>query len=217
MALNNAEASFFAIDRELSSRWSTSELILLPGVELITQGRSVDQVWLIISGMVKLSFVEQYGGEVISNLRSAGCIVGAEAALLEESSLVTATTVTSCQVRHFPADGVRHLLQSSATLAFHMSRTIARETLDQTTAMMDATSGKARQRLVHLLRQLSVRRTNTDSGSLPSIVPLKRHELAKLLAVTPEHLSRLIRILQHEGILHREKRGVVLQNTKPTT
>ena len=212
MAPSDAETSFLAVERELSERWPASESIYAHGVTLVKQGFRAEYIYLVINGIVKLSFVEKYGREFISHLRFKHCIIGAEGALLEVPSLLTATTLTECKIRHFPAGGVRNALKTSANLAFHMSRSIARESVDQTTAMIDAASGNARHRLLNLLRQFNAGRTGPP-GLLPLGVPLKKHEIAKLLAVTPEHLSRLIRILQREGVVRSEKRAAVLNNT----
>jgi CRP-like cAMP-binding protein len=40
-------------------------------------------------------------------------------------------------------------------------------------------------------------------------LPLTRVEIAQLLAITPEHLSRVLNVMEQEGIIRRDK-GTIL-------
>jgi CRP-like cAMP-binding protein len=42
--------------------------------------------------------------------------------------------------------------------------------------------------------------------------PLKHKELAQMIAITPEHLSRLFKQLERDGIIKREKSLLILSN-----
>jgi len=51
----------------------------------------------------------------------------------------------------------------------------------------------------------------TDMGQLSNQrrdvkiqLPLKHKEVAQMVAVTPEHLSRLLRALEHDGVIQRD-------------
>jgi len=46
------------------------------------------------------------------------------------------------------------------------------------------------------------------------IFPLKHKELAQMVAVTPEHLSRLLKQLERDGIIKREKGLLVMNNSQ---
>ena len=49
------------------------------------------------------------------------------------------------------------------------------------------------------------------------IFPLKHKELAQMTAVAPEHLSRLLKQLERNGIITREKGLLVLNNSQSLT
>jgi CRP-like cAMP-binding protein len=96
-----------------------------------------------------------------------------------------------------------------------MSRSIARESLNQTMAIIDASCGDARRRLIKLLSQQTLSNDDTKSDiELSAGMLLKKNEIAKLLAVTPEHLSRLIRELKRDGVLDCYDRKIVLRRTR---
>ena len=211
MRLSDIQSSFLAADRELSAHVAASDRICARGIRLIAQGERAANVSFITDGVVKISFIEQQGRERICNLRAAGSVIGVDAALLNVPSLLTVTTVTECRTRRFPSERVREAVRIDGAVAFHMSRLLAQESLDQTASMVDAASGTARDRLIHFLRQIEA---DLHAGGL--VTPgnnalLKRNEIAKLLGITPEHLSRLVKALQHEGVVQPDKRQVVLR------
>jgi len=214
MGNDDTENSFFAIRRELRARSPESRRSFSAGVRLIAQGFPVEHVHFVFRGTIKFSYVERSGREFISNLRSGPCMVGAEAALLDCPSLVTATTLNDCEVGQYAASDFRKALDGSANLSFHISRSVARESLTQTSTLIDTVSGSARYRL---LAFQSVRGQKSDgkySGrdSRPTVY-LKKNEIAKLLTITPEHLSRLIRALKREGLLDCRGQRLALNAT----
>ena len=217
MRPSDIQSSFLATDRELSAHVAGSDRIYPPGIRLIAQGERATNVYFITDGVVKVSFVEQHGRERICNLRPAGSVIGVEPALLDIPSLLTATTITECRARRFPSDRVREAVKIDGSVAFQISRLLAQESLDQTAAMVDAASGTARDRLIHFLRQIEADLYAAASVTQGNSALLKRHEIAKLLGITPEHLSRLVKTLQHEGIVQPDKRQVVLRENNRST
>jgi CRP/FNR family transcriptional regulator, cyclic AMP receptor protein len=200
-----------AIDDELSARCQVCESSCRPGVQLLVQGTPAPYMYLLTAGFVKLSFVGTHGREYISGVRSAKALVGVESTVLGTPSLITATALAHCRIRRFPADRVRQALRSNSILAIHIINSLARESLDQTTARIEAAYGNARQRLVSVLKRMSnyLEAALSAEGPLEEL-PLKQHEIAKLIAVTPEHLSRLLRDMQREGVLREGGRRVLI-------
>ncbi|MBV9761223.1 MAG: Crp/Fnr family transcriptional regulator [Acidobacteriaceae bacterium] len=207
-------SAVLALEQELSVYHSSPERSYGPAVRLVRQGFPIERVWVVTRGTIKLSFLDPYGRESILSLRPAPCIIGAAGAILNAPSLVTATTLTEVVVRQVSANDLRHSLKNNPELAYHISCAIAAEYTQQTGAMMEAGSLNTRKRLLELLQQRMSAGANgsAESGncSHPAAL-LKKHEIAKLLAVTPEHLSRLLRAMQREGLLRRDKGRIVLQ------
>jgi CRP-like cAMP-binding protein len=215
MSLREVDSDLTAISYELCRRFSVSGRLYPAATSLLAQGLPSSYVYFIIHGAVKMSFLERSGREIISNVRSATCVVGADIAILGTSSPFEVTTLTECEVRQFSAERIRQLLRSDVSLAFHMSRSMARECLSQARATISLTPGGARQRLIDLLDQQRIGFKETGSGAvLCADLLLKKREIAKLLAITPEHLSRLIRALKHQGVLVRDKREIIFRRTK---
>ena len=73
----------------------------------------------------------------------------------------------------------------------------------------------ARERLRGFLSRL-VPDICKPSGSKHQVkihLPLKHKEIAQILAVTPEHLSRLLKEFEQDGFIKREKDGLILIDT----
>ena len=119
--------------------------------------------------------------------------------------------MTSCAVRRLSRDAFLELMGDQPGLSWHVHRMHSRELLSQFHHMADLGIKTARQRLERVLRRLAaVTKPNGGSGEIRLVSPLKRWELASLIAVTPEHLSRLLRRLRDDGVIRVHKGWIVI-------
>jgi CRP-like cAMP-binding protein len=208
------ERTVLRLIRELSCRWpeSLSQRGCARGACLSSQGAAVANVTFVLAGSVKLLHVTKSGREVVLGIRFAPCIVGADSALLERTSDVTVIALTGLQVRQFKAGPLRRMVVASANLSFTMAQWLAFECASHMLTAAETLSGSTRQRLVDLLDRLRFGSSQAPSGPIFSEL-LRKHELAQVLGVTPEHLSRLMRVMESEGLLLRSGRGVMLASS----
>jgi CRP/FNR family transcriptional regulator len=160
------------------------------GTALLEQGLRPASVFLLYQGLVKLTSVSPQGRESVLGLRSAGWYVGAVPALASTSNVYSVMTVTECVISRIPADEFHLWLMRSARMARHFTQTLCNELLAQS-AEAQARGGSAEERLARFMRERTF-----DHPGLKTLDPLpllKQMELAQLLAITPEHLSRLLR------------------------
>ncbi len=181
------------------------------GEELFRQGAFPRGAYFIASGYVKLTSVDTDGRQLIIGLRSAGSILGAASVILEKSHPVSATTVTSCTLRYISSSAFISLLKEDAHFSWLVQLEQSRESYERITRIVQLGCGSARQRLAELLCQLIS--ANPVIESQPEVclhLPLKQWEVAQLIAVTPEHLNRIVRQMQREEILRWTKSCVVI-------
>jgi CRP-like cAMP-binding protein len=171
----------------------TARLVGLPepkhfaaGTILVTQGSPIQNAMLIRSGVVRLSFQGADGNEVVLGLRSQGWWVGGHSAYLEMPSLCSIQTLTDSALSLVPASNFSAMIRSDAGRLEHFLRAQCRElmTLQQQKIMQ---GGSAMERLQYLQAEATHSAWDTME---PSDV-LRQGEIAKLLSITPEHLSRL--------------------------
>ena len=54
----------------------------------------------------------------------------------------------------------------------------------------------------------------TQAKEVKLQTPLKHREIAELIAVTPEQLSRLLKGMEEDGLLRREKGWLILRDVR---
>ena len=187
--------------------------IYAPGVELFQQGAVVEDAYFVDAGLLKLTHSGPDGRELIVGLRFPGCLVGSAALLAGEPSLATAITLTRCQLRRISEDRFLALLRDDPSASWDVHRIHARELCDYMGHLARLGTLSSRHRLEYVLRQLVLTLPHNSSQSdIRLLLPLKHWELARLIAVTPEHLSRLLKQMQQDGVIRREKGWVIVSH-----
>jgi len=207
---DHTEASFAAILKELTRAHLAIERSFRPGVVLVQQGCVVEQLCMVAKGITKRAFLESSGRELIMGLRFGPAMVAGDYTILGIPCPLTVTTVSQCSAYLVRSEALRQLLVTKPGIAFHISRLLACESAEYASALMEVRSGSTRKRLVELLKRLRGSSDLSDKTGAELAVHLRNYEMAELLAVTPEHLSRLVRSLRHEGVLRTDRRKVVL-------
>ena len=182
------------------------------GTELFEQGSVPQEVWAISHGFVKLVFLHQDAKEMIVALRSPGWVLGAAAVVLANPSPLTATTLTPCRLKRISSGHFLRLLQTDLRFSWYLSLVYSREVLEQIVRTAEQSMLPARLRLEMLLGQfISSLRSPHSKGSIRFELPLRNWEIAQLLGVTPEHLSRILCELTKEGIIRRAKGWILVE------
>jgi CRP/FNR family transcriptional regulator len=183
------------------------------GIELFQQGASVQEAYLIESGMVKLCHTDDRGNELILGLRFPRWFLGSAALILHRRSAVTVTTLTRCELHRIAAEAFMQMIRMDSLLSWQIHEMHSCELLDQVEQLAQLGTLSSRQRLEQVLGQLiSALRLDQSPRDIRLNLPLKHWELARLIAVTPEHLSRLLKQMEGDGLIRREKGWVVVSD-----
>jgi len=173
-----------------------------PGYELLPQGIPVETVCLIHDGIVKLVWNEPKGKESIVGLRWQGWFLGAPSVISDTPCPTSAITLTRSAIEHIPSETFLDRLQRDPNLGWELHQNQSREICEQFRWLGELACCSARSRLLYLLERLnSANGTGSGTRNLRSRLPLKRKDIADLIAVTPEHLSRLLSQLSREGYI----------------
>jgi CRP-like cAMP-binding protein len=158
------------------------------GTVLAKQDQNPAEVRLIRSGIVKLTFLDTNGEEFILGLRSEGWWMNSAQVLLNVPNLFNVTAITSCTISSIPADDFSQQLTKNPRMLRHYLSSSCREIVIQTKLHIMLLSSTAEGRLRHMLEEhdLSVWKT------LDPMAIMRQADVAKLLAITPEHLSRVL-------------------------
>jgi len=199
--------------------WSPSQFYP-PNTILYKQDTPSNTVYMIEKGLVKLTWVEPDGHEVIVGLRRRHWLLGAQAVLLEKRLAFTVTTLIPCSLRYISSKSFLNLVNTDAEFNRHLLLIFSEEIYLH--GMKAAVLGcmPARERLSRFFCEL-VQEQNNGSGTaalkrpMRLQIPIKFKELAQLIAISPEHLSRILKELEQKGIIIRDKGWLIL--TDPGT
>jgi CRP-like cAMP-binding protein len=181
-----------------------------PSTTLFLQGAAPREVFYIERGLVKLIRMSRNGQELAVGLQSQGSLLGAASLIVQEPYSFTAITVTSCALSRIPADLFLHLAKTDEEFCWYLHEVHSREVHQQAKQLAALKYQSARQRFERLLLQfLSTISAHERQTSMKIRLPLKHWEIAQLIGVRPEHLSRVLLQIKQEGIL-REEDGYII-------
>jgi CRP/FNR family cyclic AMP-dependent transcriptional regulator len=189
--------------------------VLPPQQVIFSQGELPQTVCLICNGLVKLTRTEFDGRRAIIGLRKKGWLLGVAALLPGLPYASTAETVTRSKLCFVPGDQFKREMKTNAPFSKWVSLMMSRGVYASVISISEKCALSGRQRLEKFLREMILVKNNCNTGKETKIpIPLKQWEMAQMLALTPEHLSRLIRKMEEEGILERKKGWLILLNPK---
>ncbi|HSE99135.1 MAG TPA: Crp/Fnr family transcriptional regulator [Blastocatellia bacterium] len=208
----NVSASLDFDLSECAARWEWSREFPA-GVELFKQGSCAREVYLVERGLAKLICVTSEGQEIIVGLRSPGWILGANSAILGKPYPVGAVTLTRSRLRCIYAEQFIRLVRSDLEFSWYLQILQNQEMTDHLAHIVGQRCLTARQRFEQLLLRLVA---SIHHGRARQAVrfrlPMKHWEMAQLIGITPEHLCRLERKMEQEGLLQRENGWLVISD-----
>jgi CRP-like cAMP-binding protein len=179
--------------------------------ELFCQDSPAREVYIIKRGLVKLMRLEQEGHGLIVGLRFPGWILGSAAVIMSSPHPITAVTLTKCQLCRVPSETFLRLLRTDSQVSWHLLQMLSREVVEQNARVAQLGCLTARYRLEQLLWQLIMALgLHQTHDTIRLQLPLKHREIAELIAVTPEHLSRILKQMQDQRIITQHKGWMVI-------
>lgn len=189
--------------------------VLPPQQEIYSQGEYPHTVCLICSGLVKLTRTESDGKRVILGLRREGWLLGVAALLMRRPYFATAETVHRSKVCFIPAERLKQMMDTNAQFSQWISTILSRDVYSGMLGISEKCCFSGRQRLKKFLWELVKTHDRIDrKGPIKIQLMLKNWEVAQLLSVSPQHLSRLLKKLENEGIIMRNKGWLILPKPK---
>jgi CRP-like cAMP-binding protein len=198
-------------DRWHEFRQAAPAMTCPAGTVLLREGQEAQDVYLIEQGLVKLFCTKKSGQEVIIGLRAPGWVLGAALVLTHRHCVVTARTLTRCQLRRLSADAFLHLMATHTEIVHQVHDMHSQELLDQLRHSVELVSLSAVQRLEQFLWHLVTEVAEGENRKPVKLqLLLKHYELAQFLWVTPQHLSKMFNQLEERQVVRRNKGWVII-------
>ncbi len=158
-------------------------------------------VYLIEHGLVKLVRIVASGQSLIIGVRCRYWLIGAPSVLLDQLYSFTAITLVPSSLRCIPAKDFLDLAKTNAQFSWYLHRLLAQQVFKQMKNVEAMECLSAKDRMKSFLHDM-IDDQSVVGPKLPSFsVPLSNKELAELLAITPEHLCRVLKQMKQEGII----------------
>jgi CRP-like cAMP-binding protein len=182
------------------------------GTLLVVQGHVPHTVVLLQTGAVKLSRAEPTGNEVIVGWRFPGSLLGSAAVLGSYPSPVSIEVLWPSEVLYIERTAFLRAMDENRELASLIFRAHARELSEQIAISAMLASATARERLLGALAYLleAQRPELAHDPTVRVLLPGTLSDLAKVISVRPETLSRLLAQLETAGVVLRRQGWIVV-------
>jgi CRP-like cAMP-binding protein len=181
--------------------------------EIFHEDAPGEVLYLIERGLVKLSRIGPNGSDMIVGLRSRYWLLAAPDAVLKIPYSFTATTLTPCHLRSITARCFFHLLKTDEVFSWEMYRQLSQLIITNLNKVVEVSRMSASERmrnfLCQLIAELSPEKAQTHNQFQ---VPLKHHELAEIIGVSSEYLSRLVKNMEKQGFIVCTKGMLTIQD-----
>ncbi len=176
---------------------------------VVRQGDSLESLFLVTAGAVRLSSVTRDGREVVVGILGPGEVFG-ECALLGRPSPVDARVVGQTDLVTLPIPHLRDVLRHSPDTAEELLRLVAARLHRTARALEESLAGAVPARLSSRLRDLAETHGTRTPEGVRIQVPLTREELARMVGSTRESVSRTMGGFEGRGLVRTRGRTVVI-------
>ena len=170
------------------------------GQVLFKQGEDNRSVFCVSSGLVALRSHHVDGASTLMRLAYPGEIIGYRSFLGKQPHQTEARALLPsriCTVTHRVAAGV---VAQNAGAMERLAQRCIREIDRSHQRIISTATCSNKERLAELLRRLMVLHGRRNREMITMRLPLSRMDLADLIGVQPETMSRLIRRLEKDGV-----------------
>ncbi|MGD9096282.1 MAG: Crp/Fnr family transcriptional regulator [Chromatiales bacterium] len=178
---------------------SVSNCLYDEGSTLCHQGDPATSLFSLRKGVIKLEIFDGNGDASIMRLLGPGAVVGLETTLgTGESYCCTATALSRLDACRIPLQVFQRLMNEHPEHYKVIVSLWKRHLEAADEALLGFRSGELRERLVNILRTLSIFAGDSKSFLLPS-----GRDLSALTGATPVAISRVMAGFKREGVLRQ--------------
>jgi CRP-like cAMP-binding protein len=131
-------------------------------------------------------------------------MIGAPSVLLNKPYSFTGITLIPSSLRGIPAKDFIDLAKKNKPLSWYLLQMLSRKIFNQMKKVEEMSCMSAQERLEQFLCDIIDELKPVGATPASFSLPLNNKELAQLLAITPEHLCRVMKEMEHKGIIRRD-------------
>ena len=183
------------------------------GSILITEGQSPREIFIVCVGHVKIFIVSKVGKRLCLGIGGPGTILGLSAAISGGPHQVTVETLEPCQLRVTKADRFLTFLRQDQAACFAALRCLSSDVRKMhACSRLLGLSNSAAQRLARVLVRWEMYEANALEGKPCLRFPLSHRELAEILGVSRETVTRLLIAFEKKELIHCCADSIVIKD-----
>jgi len=160
-------------------------------------------LYFVESGLIGVRKIDAEGEQVLIRLAYPGDTLGYRPLLAGEKHRAGAEVIQAARVCFLPKPVMRRFLVSNPALGLGFLERTARALGAADERFFETVTLPARVRLFHLLVILGEHCGHiVEDGSLSLKLPITRRDIASMLGIRAESLSRLVREIETDGLAH---------------
>lgn len=171
------------------------------------QGDHLSAIYAVRSGAMKSVIVDEDGLEQVLGFHYPGDLLGLDG-MADRQHHCSALALEASTVCRIPFERLDTLLDELPSLRRQLMRLMSQALFDDEKLLMSLGRKSSEGRIASLLLSLSRRREVHGLAATPVRLVMKRTDLASFLGMRTETISRVLKRLQVDGIIHLDKRDV---------
>lgn len=168
------------------------------GNVLFCHGDPSSEIYLVLTGRVKVSLLSEEGREVILAMSRPAQLIGLDAVLDDGRNFGTATTVTRCRLARIDRDAFLGWLKESPAAQTALLGELARRLHDAWEKIGEQALLPVKRRLLMTLIELAREEGTLEPGGPVSFVRPTHQQLAELIGSSRVVVSRILKELLEE-------------------
>lgn len=173
-----------------------------PGETVFYEGDACAGVFFISEGLVGVRKEDPEGNSVLLHLAADGDTLGYRPFLAGDCHRASAEVLRTSRICFFDGDTMRALLHDNPDLGLEFLRRATRELGKAEVRFYEAVRLNLRTRVAHLLLLFKDRYATVQAdGRVLLDLPISRQDMAAMIGVRAESLSRTIRTLADDGLI----------------
>ncbi len=182
------------------------------GEEVLREGYSADQVYVVCHGRVKLTASSPEGRLLIVRIAGPGDVLGLAEALRGIKHNVAAETLEPCEVKAIKRVQFLEFMERFYEVSRNAAISVAS---DYEGAMVSARrlalSGSAAQKLTSVLLDWGRMDPSHSGGAIEFRMPLTHEELGNMAGLSRETVTRLLAKFRQQGLIEQEGERMILR------
>lgn len=178
------------------------------GTYLFHQGDGCDAVYRLLSGVLLLRKGDHDGNSLVVRMVRPGSTLGYRALVRAEPHSVSAHCATDVVVCHIPARAARWAFEQNRALERDFAAGMVREIDRMEDQALNMLTLCVRDRVLVLLHQMAEYFGHAEGEALRIATPISKSDMAAMLGIARESMSRCIRLIEEQGLLEFHSDGV---------